>query len=117
MEEKKYCHSCGMFLTNENEIGTNADGSKNNDYCIYCFKDGKFTIDCTMEEMIEISVKHMSEMGVLEQQNKTEDEAREFMRSFFPDLKRWHCTCTNECASGYNPNCTCTSSECHCIEK
>ena len=30
--------------------------------------------------------------------------------------KKQDCTCTDECASGYNPNCTCTSSECHCTE-
>ena len=30
--------------------------------------------------------------------------------------KKQECTCTDECASGYNPNCTCTSSECHCTE-
>jgi len=30
--------------------------------------------------------------------------------------KKEECTCTDECASGYNPNCTCTSSECHCTE-
>jgi len=27
------------------------------------------------------------------------------------------CTCTDECASGYNPDCTCTASGCHCREK
>ena len=27
------------------------------------------------------------------------------------------CTCAEECASGYNPNCTCTHSACHCREK
>jgi len=26
------------------------------------------------------------------------------------------CTCTDECASGYNPNCTCTASGCCCRE-
>jgi PhnB protein len=26
------------------------------------------------------------------------------------------CTCSDECASGYNPNCTCTYSGCHCRE-
>jgi len=25
----------------------------------FCYKDGAFTVDCTMEEMIELSVKHM----------------------------------------------------------
>ena len=50
--KQKFCQSCGMPLT-EDVLGTNADGSKNEDYCMYCYKDGKFLQDCTMEEMIE----------------------------------------------------------------
>ena len=51
-KEMRFCQSCGMPLT-EDVLGTNADGSKNEDYCMYCYKDGKFLQDCTMEEMIE----------------------------------------------------------------
>ena len=40
----KFCQSCGMPLTDE-VLGTNADGSKNEDYCTYCYKDGKFLQD------------------------------------------------------------------------
>lgn len=50
--EQKFCQSCGMPLSDE-ILGTNADGSKNEDYCIYCLKDGAFTGDFTMEEMAE----------------------------------------------------------------
>ncbi|MCL2086076.1 MAG: zinc ribbon domain-containing protein [Oscillospiraceae bacterium] len=89
MEEMKHCQSCGMPLTKEEEIGTNKDNSKNTDYCVYCFKDGEFTDNSTMDEMIEISLKHMKEAGILEQQGMTESEAREFMYKFFPELKRW----------------------------
>lgn len=32
------------------------------------------------------------------------------------DKKKKICTCTDECASGYNPNCTCEYEECHCSE-
>ena len=49
--EQRFCQSCGMPLT-EDVLGTNADGSKNEDYCMYCYRDGKFLQDCTMEEMI-----------------------------------------------------------------
>ncbi len=49
--EMKFCQSCGMPLNNHNH-GTNADGTPNEDYCIYCYKDGKFTQDLTMEQMI-----------------------------------------------------------------
>ena len=51
-KEMHFCQSCGMPLTDEIH-GTNADGSKNEEYCIYCFKDGAFTGDFTMEEMID----------------------------------------------------------------
>lgn len=37
----------------EGTRGTNADGSRNDDYCVYCYKEGKFTQDFSMEEMIE----------------------------------------------------------------
>lgn len=89
MSEMKFCESCGMQLDSNEVLGTCKDGSKNEEYCIYCYKDGDFTSDCTMEEMIEGSVKHMKESGMLKEQNKTEEEAREFMYSFFPKLKRW----------------------------
>ncbi|WP_290388802.1 zinc ribbon domain-containing protein, partial [uncultured Duncaniella sp.] len=46
--EQKFCQSCGMPLNDHNH-GTNADGTPNEDYCIYCYKDGKFTQDLTME--------------------------------------------------------------------
>lgn len=51
-KEQKFCQSCGMPLTND-VLGTNADGSKNEDYCMYCYMDGQFLQDCTMDEMIE----------------------------------------------------------------
>ena len=51
-KEMKFCQSCGMTLTDD-VLGTNADGSKNEEYCMYCYKDGKFLQNCTMEEMIE----------------------------------------------------------------
>ena len=65
--------------------GTNADGSKNEDYCKYCFENGKFAQDCTMQEMIEFCVPHMAAGN----SGMSEDEARKMMCGFFPTLKRW----------------------------
>ena len=65
--------------------GTNVDGSKNEEYCKYCFENGTFTQDCTMEEMIEFCVPHMAS----ENPAMSEDEARNMMLEFFPALKRW----------------------------
>ena len=36
-KEMNFCQSCGMPLTEE-VLGTNVDGSKNEDYCMYCYK-------------------------------------------------------------------------------
>ena len=49
-----------MPLESPDLYGTNADGSKNEDYCNYCFKDGSFTSDETMEQMIETCVPFVS---------------------------------------------------------
>ena len=60
-ENQKFCQSCAMPMTEE-LFGTNADGSKNEDYCMYCFKDGEFTSDMTMEEMIAFCSEKMVEV-------------------------------------------------------
>jgi len=83
-----FCESCGMPLENDEVIGTNSDGSKNKDYCIYCYKDGDFTVDVTMEEMIDISLKHMREL-FKDDPRFNEEDALNNMKSFFPKLKRW----------------------------
>ena len=84
--EEKYCQSCGMPMgATEEMYGTNADGSKNGEYCKYCFENGNFTQDCTMEEMIEICVSHMTAAN----SGMSGDEAKKMMFAFFPTLKRW----------------------------
>ena len=47
-----FCQSCGMPLADPGLFGTNADGTPNTEYCLYCYKDGDFTADLTMDEMI-----------------------------------------------------------------
>lgn len=83
---EKYCQSCGMPLGDTDELyGTNTDGSKNTEYCKYCFESGKFSFNGTMEEMIEICVPPM----VSSHSEMSEEQARNMMREFFPKLKRW----------------------------
>lgn len=83
---EKFCQSCGMPMGNTDELyGLNEDGSKSRDYCKYCFVDGKFTVDVTMEGMIEICVGPMLSMN----EGMSEDEARGMMNKAFPTLKRW----------------------------
>ena len=86
--EQKFCQSCGMPLTEE-ILGTNADGSKNEEYCIYCFKDGAFTSDFTMEEMVEFCAQFVDEFNKNAGQNLTKEEYKAMLRQYYPSLKRW----------------------------
>ena len=43
-----------MPMADDSLLGTNADGTINENYCKYCYKDGKFIDDVTMEEYIEM---------------------------------------------------------------
>lgn len=84
MSETLFCQSCSMPLTKEEEIGTNVDGSKNNDYCIYCFKDGEFTDGiATLEDYIEYSLQFAEQAGM------TKEQMKEHCEKILPTLKRW----------------------------
>ena len=78
------CQSCSMKM-GKDDYGHNSDGSINTDYCKYCFPNGNFGKDETMEEMIESCIPFWVGDG----ECKTPEEARERMRKLFPTLKRW----------------------------
>ena len=84
-ENQKFCQSCAMPMADDGLYGTNADGTKNEDYCIYCFKDGEFTSDMTMDEMMKFCIDKMCEVHP----EFDKDEASAMMMEVFPKLKRW----------------------------
>lgn len=84
----KFCQSCGMPL-NEQVLGTNSDGSRNEDYCIYCFKDGAFTMECSMDEMIEHCSQFVDEVNKSMPAPMTRKEYIGQLKLSFPRLKRW----------------------------
>lgn len=78
---QKFCQSCGMPLPENGSLyGTNQDGSKNKDYCKYCYENGNFTWDCIMDEMIDFCAPNM----VKANPGMDENEAKEAMKQFFP---------------------------------
>ena len=84
--EMKTCQSCAMPMAEDALFGKNEDGTKNDDYCCYCYPNGKFNSpDKTMEEMIEFCIKPCLEQGVYPDA-KT---AKADMMAIFPKLKRW----------------------------
>ena len=80
---ERYCQSCSMPLTKNEEFGTNKDGSQNEDYCLYCYKDGAFIDDVSMEEYIEMNIPFAQQAGM------TQEQMREHCESVFSTLKRW----------------------------
>ena len=82
------CQSCGMTL-GDGLYGKNADGTANRDYCKYCFPDGKFSKDETIEEMIEGNLQFLDEINAECGTNMTKDEYREELKKLLPNLKRW----------------------------
>ena len=69
-----------MPLTEE-ILGTNADGSKN--------EDGAFTGDFTMEEMAEFCAQFVDEYNKNTGQKLSREEYKAMLLQFYPSLKRW----------------------------
>ena len=85
----QFCQSCGMPLTKNEDCGTNADGSINFDYCKYCYADGHFLQEMTMDQMIEHCAQFVDEVNKNMPKPMTRDEYKQMMYGFFPMLKRW----------------------------
>lgn len=81
--KQQICQSCGMPIIDNTQLGTNKDGSSNQDYCKYCFKNGEFIDKVSMEEYIEMCSKYGAQAGM---SNK---EMKLFCSRLFPTLKRW----------------------------
>ena len=62
--------------------GTNADGTKSEMYCSYCYQNGAFTWDCTVEEMQEFCQGKLKEMGF-------PGFIAKLMTKGLPKLERW----------------------------
>ncbi|MGN0533849.1 MAG: zinc ribbon domain-containing protein [Eubacterium sp.] len=80
---EKICQSCGMPITANEQLGTNSDGSINNDYCKYCYENGEFIDKVSMEEYIDMCSQYGEQAGM------TNDEMRKLCTQLFPTLKRW----------------------------
>jgi len=73
-----------MPLQKKEDFGTNADGSKSEEYCFHCFQNGKFLDEgITLQEKIDKNVKFAVQMGM------SENEARKMASNVLPKLKRW----------------------------
>ena len=73
----------GYDASGKDMFATEKDGTVNEDYCKWCYKDGEFIDQCSMEEYIE----KCSQFG--EQAGMTNEQMKEYCTKVFPTLKRW----------------------------
>ena len=72
-----------MPISSVDQLGKNKDGSINKDYCKYCYDNGEFIDNVSMEKYIEMCSQFGAQAGM------TNDEMKEFCTKLFPTLKRW----------------------------
>ena len=75
------CQCCGMPLTDE-VTSKDPDGAFNEDYCKWCYADGKFTYT-DMNVLIDFCASHMAS------ENFTSEQIRSYMKESLPKLKYW----------------------------
>ncbi len=75
------CQCCGMPLDDET-LSKEPDGEFNEDYCKWCYSDGKFTYE-SKEQLIDFCVEHMAN------ENWPAEKVRAHMESLVPTLKHW----------------------------
>jgi hypothetical protein len=76
------------MLNNLDELGTNADGTWNTDYCIYCYKDGDWVDpNLTIQGVVDYTIPFMTSPSM------SADEARAKLEKWVPTLKRWKADC------------------------
>jgi hypothetical protein len=80
----KFCQSCGMPMDKDpGNGGTEADGTKNQKYCSYCYTSGKFHDNFTKpSEMVSFVKVKLKEMGY-------GPIKRWFYTSHIGQLERW----------------------------
>ncbi len=78
---KLVCQCCGMPL-DDSSISKENDGTFNEEYCKWCYADGKF-VYTSLEELIDFLVGHMSN------ENWTPEQARAFFEAQLPQLNHW----------------------------
>ena len=79
---KLICQCCGMPLEDE-VMSREPDGAYNEEYCKWCYTDGKF-IYKSIEELTDFLVEHMSN------ENWPPEKARAFFEAQLPQLNYWN---------------------------
>ena len=83
MENTRFCQCCGMPLNDESIISREPDGTINEDYCQWCYADGKFVYE-SKEQLLDFMMQHMPN-----EENQPDDERRAMYDGWLSQLKHW----------------------------
>lgn len=78
-----YCQCCGMPLSDDSMISRETDGSFNEDYCKWCYTDGKFTYD-SKDALLDFLIAHIPNPD-----NQSDSERRTLYDTHLSQLKHW----------------------------
>lgn len=76
------CQCCGMPL-DDSTTSRDTDGSFNEDYCKWCYTDGKF-VYTSLEQLVDFLVEHFSS------EQFPPEQARAYYEANLPKLKHWN---------------------------
>ncbi len=77
------CQCCGMPLNEDDMISREPDGCFNEDYCKWCYADGRFTYD-SKAGLLDFLISHMPNPG-----NVSDAERRTQYDMYLSQLKHW----------------------------
>lgn len=75
------CQCCGMPLE-EASLSREPDGAINEDYCKWCYADGKF-VYTSMDKLIDFCAEHMAS------EQWPAGQVRAYLAGLLPTLKHW----------------------------
>ena len=78
-----FCQCCGMPLSEDGQISREPDGSFNEDYCTWCYTEGRFTYS-SKDALLDFLVGHMPNPEGL-----PDGERRRQYDSHLSRLKHW----------------------------
>lgn len=78
------CQCCGMPLTEDELISREPDGSYREDYCKWCYTDGRFAYQ-SKESLLDYLISHMPNPD-----QTAEEERRIQFDSYLSQLKHWN---------------------------
>ena len=79
-----FCQCCGMPLNEDGNISREPDGFFNEDYCKWCYTDGRFAYE-SIDSLLEFLIGHMPNP-----ENLSDTQRREQYSSYLSQLKHWH---------------------------